>query len=61
MAGERADLLMGQGWQGTRWRMVSAVPRPGPPLPGLVGPAEEDDRERAGGGRQVGRPGIVGP
>ena len=42
------------------------MPRPGPPLPGLVGPAEQDDRERARRGRQVGRAGIgpdeeVGP
>ena len=40
--------------------------RPGPPLPGLVGPAEQDDREGAGRGRQVRRSGIradeeVGP
>ena len=40
--------------------------RPGPPLSRLVGPAEEDDRQGAGGGRQVSWAGIradeeVGP
>ncbi len=65
MVGERADLLMA-GLAGNAVAENEGMPRPGPPLPGLVGPAEQNDREGARRGRQVRRAGIradeeVGP
>ena len=65
MVGERADLLVA-GLAGNAVAEDERMPRPGPPLPGLIGSAEEDDRERSRRGRQVRRAGVradeeVGP
>ena len=65
MVGERADLLMA-GLARNAVAKDQGMSRPGPPLPVLVGPAEQDDRERARRRRQMSRAGIradeeVGP